>query len=264
MPITPPLDKIPALPAQGVSLLMKQVNLQVSKLINDINKLLESINKLSETTSCSDPKTKQAKDDLANVLNGITKIQPVITGLQLAVTTAQAIKAAQLLNPATAPAIISAELLLVQNMTIANSIQALTQLQQIPQILKDSLSGINLPLNDSLNTLSTICNVENTSYELPNELISTTPTQTIDSDFYNTFNVSDSDLDARLQLIQDLVAQQKDLLTSLEEAPSKVYEGETQPTPELGKPGDYFVDNKNRIIYGPKILRNEWPAGVNY
>lgn len=270
MPVTPPLDKIPALPAKGVSLLMNQVNTQVSKLVSDINNLLESTNKISETTGCDDPKTKQAKEDLANVLDSITKlqqlpskIQPVVSGLQAAVTTAQAIKAAQLLNPATAPAIIAAELLAVQNMTIANSVQAINQLAQIPEILKGALVGISLPLNNSLDTLSTVCDTEQTQYELPNEL---TPTNLQDTktEFYNTANVSDSDLIERNDTIQNLVEQQQDLLASLQEAPSKVYEGKAAPQSDLGKPGDYFIDTVNRIIYGPKVIRTEWPRGINY
>ena len=270
MPVTPPLDKIPALPAKGVNLLMKQVNTQVSKLVSDINKLLDSTNELSETTNCDDAKTKKAKDDLANVLDSITKlqqlpskIQPVVTGLQAAVTTAQAIKAAQLLNPVTAPAIIAAELLIVQNMTIANSVQAIGQLAQIPEILKGALTGINLSLNNSLNTLATVCDTEQIQYELPTELTSTN-LQDIETEFYNTLNVSDSDLSDRLDTIEDLVAQQQDLLTSLQEAPSKVYEGNAVPQPELGKPGDYFVDTVNRVIYGPKVVRDVWPTGINY
>jgi septation ring formation regulator EzrA len=270
MPVTPPLDKIPALPAKGVSLLMNQINTQVSKLVSDINKLLESINKLSETTSCDDPKTKQAKNDLSNVLNTITKlqelpskIQPVVSGLQSAVTTAQAIKAAQLLNPVTAPAIIAAELLIVQNMTIANSIQAINQLSQIPDILKSALTGISLPLNNSLDKLATVCDTEQIKYELPTELIVSNE-QDIESEFYNTLNVSDSDLTGRADTIQTLVEQQQDLLSSLQEAPSKVYKGKSSPKSDVGKPGDYFIDTVNQIIYGPKITRTEWPSGVNY
>ena len=54
------------------------------------------------------------------------------------------------------------------------------------------------------------------------------------------------------------------LFRSLKEAPSKVYEGESKPLSELGKPGDYFIDTKNRFIYGPKLIRTEWPVGIKY
>jgi len=269
MPITPPLDRIPALPAKGVSLLMKEVNKQISSLVDEVNKLNTATNKLKEVSTCSDSDTVNAKNQLDRVLKQINeiqklppKIEPVVTTLKVASSTAQAIKAAQLLNPVTAPAIIAAELLLVQNMTIANSIQAINQLQQIPIILKDSLSGLSVQLKQSLDTLSNVCNIDQESYKLLPDLID--QPQDLDTEFYNEFNVSDSDLTDRLEKIQELVNTQQNLLSSLQEAPSKVYEGTNQPIGQIGKPGDYFVDTANQYIYGPKILKDQWPEGIKY
>jgi hypothetical protein len=36
------------------------------------------------------------------------------------------------------------------------------------------------------------------------------------------------------------------------------------PDDSIGKSGDYFIDNINNIIYGPKTSDFEWPEGVNY
>lgn len=269
MPITPPLDQIPTIPSKGVSLLMNQINKQVATLIDEINKLTDFTVNLKDSSTCSDSDVNNAKNQLNKVLKQIavvqelpTKIIPMYNSIKSVSVLAQAIKAAQLLNPVTAPAIIAAELLLVQNMTIANTIQATKQLEQIPNILKESLNGISVSLKTSLDTISNVCNIDNAEYELSKDLIDNF--QDLPTEFYNEYNVSDSDIEDRLETIQQLVENQQNLLTSLQEAPSKVYEGTSIPLGEIGKPGDYFVDTKNRMIYGPKITLNEWPSAVNY
>jgi len=83
----------------------------------------------------------------------------------------------------------------------------------------------------------------------------------VDTEFYTEQNVSDSDLDLRSDTIQTLIEQQKNLITSLLEAPSQVYKQTGVPSNNLGKAGDYYVDLTTNKIYGPKT--DIWPSAVN-
>ena len=63
--------------------------------------------------------------------------------------------------------------------------------------------------------------------------------------------------------MDELVKNQQDLLTSLQEAPAQSYNGTKPPSPKLGKSGDYYIDTAAQKMYGPKNI-NGWPAPVNY
>ena len=73
------------------------------------------------------------------------------------------------------------------------------------------------------------------------------------------------DIQSRQTSINELEQQQRSLLELLE-APSKVIIAQTAGVPDnsIGKSGDYFIDNIDNIIYGPKTSDFEWPEGVNY
>ena len=83
------------------------------------------------------------------------------------------------------------------------------------------------------------------------------------SKFYNELNVSDSDLTDRSTNIKNLINQQRDLLTSLQEAPSKVYQEQGIPDANLGKPGDFYVNLDTSQVYGPKLSATEWGQPIN-
>lgn len=80
----------------------------------------------------------------------------------------------------------------------------------------------------------------------------------VETEFYNELNVSDDDLEFRSDTIEELLRQQQDLLKSLLEAPSKVYQGQGLPNNIIGKVGDYYVDTNTNQVYGPKTSINSW------
>lgn len=313
MPITPPLDRIPAIPSKLVGIINKQLSVQLNTLTDSVSKTLQASIKIPKGAKCNDPEIQRIKnllDSLSKQIQDLNKLIPVInqvnTVVKTAATVAQAIKAAQLLNPITGPAALAAELLLVQNMTILNAVQASSQLETIPNQLQSTLKGISVDIAQSLLNFSNVCNNESFQFaevvgaELDKlrdssgkwRLISGTgeggtpagsppnlespytdsfgstwiwiDNSGLESEFYQTKNVQQEDIDERNDLIQQLIETQTDLLTSLQEAPSQVYNQSGTPDPELGKPGDYYVDTENKIIYGPKVSRTEWPQGVNY
>ena len=169
--------------------------------------------------------------------------------IQTLIGTAQAIKAAQLLNPITGPAAIAAELVIVQNMTIANATIAAKQLVDLPQYINSALGPIQESLGAIVPKLASKCN--DVQFEL-------------DPNAANTAGINAGDSSIDLSIIDDAIKQQRDLLISLEEAPSQVYRDTTVPDNSLGKPGDYFIDERNKLIYGPKPSRDAWGPGVKY
>jgi len=82
------------------------------------------------------------------------------------------------------------------------------------------------------------------------------------SEFYQTKNVSESDLQQRSDAIQELISQQENLLSSLQEAPSQVYRDNGPPASDLGKIGDFYVDLQNNIPYGPKKSDTDWGGPI--
>ena len=84
------------------------------------------------------------------------------------------------------------------------------------------------------------------------------------TEFYTKVNVSEEDLDFRSDTIEQLLSQQRDLLTSILEAPSKVHQTTAAPIGSLGKLGDYVVDNANKNMYGPKLENDSWGQPVKF
>ena len=98
---------------------------------------------------------------------------------------------------------------------------------------------------------------------------------TMGTEFYTETNVSIDNIKQRANLITDLIDDQRDLLKSLQEAPAQSYNGDGPPDKDKGKLGDYYIDTKNKIMYGPKenpkydknkdtINNYGWSIGINY
>jgi len=270
MPVTPPLDRIPAIPNQLVGIVNSTLSKQLDQLSKTVLDTVEMSIKLSEETNCDSLETTRLRESLQSVSNQISRLNDIIpiinqvnTAIQGAAAASAAIKAVQLLNPVTAPAVIAAELVTVQNLTISNAIQASKQLQQIPGQIQSTLQSLSADIAEALQNFSNICN--NESFSFIEEVNSALDQQDdLQSEFYQTINVQQADIDDRNELINELIQTQIDLLSSLEEAPSQVFRQSGPPPEEIGKPGDYYVDTQNNVIYGPKLSRGPWPEGVNY
>jgi hypothetical protein len=275
--IVPPLDRIPKIPGQVAGLIQTELDKQTDNLLDQVSKIVQDSIKLPTNVHCDDPKIKQIKDQLQSIQKQIGKIQETIPKIQSNIDTVKsiigiakgiktAISVAQLSNPITAPLFIAQQLTEIQNATIVNAIESLKQFQSIPTTALSKLQTIVPPLTGAINKISSACNGEIDNLELPigapddtvadyNDLVAT--------EFYTDINVSDSDLQDRSANIQFILQQQRDLLTSLQEAPSKVYQDNGIPSPDLGKAGDYYIDLTTSIIYGPKITASEWGTPVN-
>jgi hypothetical protein len=285
MAVTPPLDRIPTIPNKIMTLIVNQLNGLLDELDGTADQLQKNTIKLPEKCDCDDPRVQKAKDDLIRLNTTIQKVQSLLpyigqvqTALQVVTTAAAAIKAAQLINPVTALPVIASELTEVQNTTISNAITSLDQLNSIPIKLQSKLDSLISNIANSILKLNSACNNAE-SFNLPAQIASEVSTEldnlsdssgngqyqdTAPSEFYNTSNVSDSDIDDRDELLTQLVDRQLDLLSSLQEAPSQVYQDTVPPENNIGKTGDYYIDTQNKVMYGPKPSRDDWGNGVNY
>jgi len=277
--IVPPLDQIPKLPGKAVSFTIKQINTQTDKLLSSVTKIVTDSVKLPINIKCDDPRIAQIKKQLTDIQTQLTtvqanipKIQQTANTLKQLVTTAIGIKSsisiAQLANPVTAPLFIAQQLTAIQDATIVNAIESLKQFSAIPASLTSKLQTIVPPLIGAITKVSGICNGNIDNLELPidvidngiNNITNTTDTTNdlVATEFYTEKNVSQSDLDDRADTIELLLSQQQDLLTSLLEAPSKVYQDYGIPANDLGKLGDYYIDLDSQTVYGPKLSSTNW------
>jgi hypothetical protein len=276
--IVPPLDFIPKLPARAVSEVMKQLDVQTDRLASQVVKTVEDSVKLPAGVQCDDPRVKKIKQQLTEIQSSITKVQEQIPRIQSTIDTvkqvvavAQGIKAAisiaQLSNPITAPVFIAGQLTAIQDATIVNAIESLNQFSTIPGTLTSKLATIVPPLTGALNKLSAACGETDADFELPGNLLNNGQlndyNDLVETKFYNEDNVSESDLQDRSASIESLLTQQRNLLTSLQEAPSKVYQIAGVPAGNVGKVGDYYIDTQTSNIYGPKPNAISWGQPVN-
>lgn len=270
--IVPPLDQIPKLPGKAVSLTIKQIDIQTDKLLISVNKTISESVKLPIGIKCDDPRIKKIKKQLADIQKQLTtvqanipKIQKTADSLKIIVTTAIGIKSAlaiaQLANPVTAPLFIAQQLTAIQDATIVNAIESLKQFTSVPTSLTAKLQTLIPPLTAAISKVSAVCNGDVDNLEIPRSLLPDTDTDLNDlvtTEFYNEKNVSQSDLDGRSDLIEQILQQQQDLLTSLIEAPSRVFQNQGVPANDLGKIGDYYIDLDTQTVYGPKASSTTW------
>lgn len=279
--IVPPLDFIPKIPGMAVNKVIEQIDIQADKLLDQVSTIVQDSIKLPINIKCDDPRIEKMKKQLAEiqvqvqtVQEAIPKIQTAIDGVKQVVTIAIGIKAtisaAQLSLP-TAGVFIATQLTAIQDATIVNALASLNQFATVPPTLTTKLKTIVPPLLAAMAKMSNACNGDLGAVELPSDLLVGTSADGFNSDyndlvgteFYTEENVSEADLTARSSTIQDLITQQRDLLTSLQEAPSKVYQQDGVPSGDLGKLGDYYIDTTTSKIYGPKLAITNWGTPVN-
>jgi hypothetical protein len=275
--IVPPLDFIPKLPGLGAERVAQEIDTQIDSLLEKTSTTIQETIKLPSNCKCDDPRIKKIKEQLAQIQEQITalqenipKIQQTIDTVKTVINTAQAIKATitatQLSIPATAGLFVAQQLMAIQDATIVNALASLQQFSTIPNTLTSKLNVLVPPLLGALSKVSGICDGDVDDLVLPESVANdrlNNYNDALQSEFYNELNVSDSDLTDRSSNIKNLINQQRDLLTSLQEAPSKVYQEQGIPDANLGKPGDFYVNLDTSQVYGPKLSATEWGQPIN-
>lgn len=280
MSIIPPLDRLTKAPSFGVDKIQQQFNDILDLVVDQANQTIKDSVKLPTNVKCDDPRVQNIKQNLENIQSLITqvqqnipKIQSAITAVNTIVSTAQginaAIAAAQLSNPVTAALFISLQTQAIQNQLIVNAVEAVKPLQSLPTQIESKILTLVPVLITAISKLNTVCGDSDIELNIPNistesaESTVTDYNDLVTTEFYNESNVSETDLTQRSDSIEQLVEQQRNLLTSLQEAPSQVYKQEGNPPPELGKIGDYYLNTSNNVSYGPKITDTDWGNPLN-
>jgi len=278
MAVPPPFDRLTVLPGKAVNKVTAALNKLINYLKKLINRLREKAGLISSNTKCNDPKIAELKQLLEKIKSVIDRVRNVlvvattiVTVLQVSITIASTSLNASLLIPIPTPPS-AAQVVNVLNTLITNIISVVKQLSITLPIITAAVAGISFALGPVINLIGSICTNEtfsadsNTIEGIADDLDTKLKDiiQQYPSKFYQTVNVSDQDITQRAQLIDELISRNQDVLTNLLEAPSKVILGSTTPNPTAGKIGDYFIDEVNQLIYGPKQNDLIWGMGVNY
>lgn len=265
------------IPAELIQRIIPLLIKQSEQLSKTVAKFTDQIMQLNSKITCSDPLIKQLKRDLQRIYNGISRIKqgvnsinritPVITRIS---TVAQTLKTIQLAIPAVpgVPTGPITELINTFDNLGINAKSSTNSLQGLIDTINIRLDMIYKTLAMGLDKLTSICNTETfaVTTDIANELNKMNRIVNYDdtapTEFYTDINVSDEDIQDRLNIIQNLIEQQLNILQNLKEAPSKVLSGNVPPDSELGDIDDYYIDIDSQIIYGPKT-ESGWGNGIN-
>jgi hypothetical protein len=244
----------------------KQIN-QVDSLVTDLNSYVSS---LSKNASCDDIEIITLKNKLKILLASVESLQQIAnvfpqisTALRTLNTAALVVGAAQLAIPS-APGVPQGPI----GQSIAAAADAVSSIKACILILQNLIEDINDLLQEVAeavtdaedaiaNTCKTNDNTAGAGLTINPVTLDTLEEQYF-SEFYRSVNVSDEDLQQRLNTIQDLVDEQLSIRLNLNEAPSRVLTGLGAPAPTLGQPGDYYIDERTQTVFGPKISIDTW------
>jgi hypothetical protein len=268
-----PFNKVSKIPSiilkQLLSLLFKQQQL-ILQLILEMDSFNVSI---SKNAKCDDAEISALKNKLGELqknidgLNSILNILPPVTTAFRTLSTVATVSSTVQLAIPTVPGVtygpigqtISAFADLIANVDACTSTlnNVIAQLNSFSSQISQSISDAEQTIADKCKTSSGIGapgTGEVTDSVDGTQLQYNDPT----SKFYQPYNVSDDDLNQRLQEIQLLIDNGFDALSNINEAPSKVLVGEGAPVNSIGQPGDYYVNTLNQIVFGPKLETNSW------
>lgn len=241
-----------------------QQTTQLSKFAQDLK---DKCQMLPTNIKCDDPraqelidelkKLQQAIENLKRLLELINRIIPILENVGII---AQVLKIVQLAIPSVpgVPGGPVAEFIRIFSAIIDNIKSAIECLKGLLDAVDTNLDNINSLIGKSIDTLGSICNNEifDVSQEVADVIDQLNGIEDLSgalpSEFYQDINVSDEDISNRLQLIEELVEQQRDLLLSIKEAPSQVINQQGAPNNSIGDIGDYYIDSTTNSIYGPK------------
>lgn len=266
-----PFNKISKIPSVILKQLLNILFKQQQLILNLLLELDSNVLSIPKNSSCDDAEVLALKDklnelqQLINNLNAILNVlPPVTTAFRTLSTTATVLSTVQLAIPPTLPSgpisqTISSFADLIANIDACTSTlnNIITQLNSFSSQIVTTITSAEQKISEICKTTSgignpTSSNVTDASGGLQLQFNDTS------SKFYQPVNVSDDTLKQRLQTIQTLIDNGFDVLTSLNEAPSKVLRGVGVPASTIGQPGDYYVNMTDQSVFGPKSETNSW------
>jgi len=264
MALTPPYDQA----VKPILNLFGNINGKVgelqSKLLSQLTELQGKITDLPENIKCSDPRIDNIKQDIQRINDIISDIQTVFGNIQNVVNILLIVATISSIAIAISLAIVLptntgiVKALEVSSYVVATILGVLGAITGLIAFAQSMLSNISSALGPILNKLGSICN--NEIFDVTQEVSDAIDqlnninnlSGALPSEFYRDVNVSEEDISNRLQLIEELVEQQRDLLLSIKEAPSQVINQTGAPDNSIGDIGDYYIDSTTNSVYGPK------------
>jgi hypothetical protein len=268
-----PFNQLPSIIPQIQQQLFPIINNVQSQLTSQAIELQNSILSISPNVSCNDVEIAQIRNQIERINQLISNVESILSFLPTLVNTldiistaARIISSAQLLIPVGPPASIS--------QLILSSAETLDRIENLVSILQTSVSSwsstfskVSSVIAEADNLLLNVCgsasdfnglgNLQtNASIQLG---LSLDDLATLYPDnFYREINVTDQDIQQRLQLISELLEDGLVVAERLNNAPSEILSGNTDPNNTIGKTGDYFINTTTGIIFGPKPTDSAW------
>lgn len=244
------IEQIPGLMTTGLT---SQLSTKLTKMTTQLTAVSSVSNSIPEGAACDSPEIQHALNQIADLQKLIADLQKfnntintIIKTVQVLATTAAAIKAIQIANPITGPGAIVTDIMVTQTLLLANVLATVKGLVSLPNLIDATVSSAQAGIASAIEKVTDAC---------PNAVV---PVDQGTADYLN------ADLDSLEKTLKDAISDQEGLLVSIEEAPSKVYQGAGIPTLDLGKPADYYIDSQSKRIYGPKPNRTSWGDGIKF
>jgi hypothetical protein len=268
-----PFNQLPTIPTRIQEQLAPVfVDLQL-KLVDIALDLQNTIASISVNVACDDVEIIKLRNLIQSLNQIIQTIQTVlsiitdiVTILQIVSAVGQAVSSAALAIPTGPPASIS--------QLITSAAQLFDKIDTFIRVIQTQLSAFTPIFNRVAKAVASadriLINTCGTRSDfvgfdglaainpLPAELTLDQLADLYPSNFYNPLNVTDSDIQARLLFIQDLVQQNLDVMQRLNEAPSEIITLSTNPGSMDGKLGDYAINTVTGQVFGPKRGNIGW------
>lgn len=226
---------------------------------------LDALN-LPINIKCTDPSVIKIRELLTQINESISVLVKLIDVIQKAgsilngiASVMQILKVIELLIPAVngVPAGPSTDRIIEINKTVDNVIGVVNSINVAVKLTNSTLKSVNSMIASVLSKLGSACpDEEFTVSQEVDDILNNTNKRNIISDypskFYDEINVSNSDIDNRLQEIQQLLNDELDVVSNLIEAPSKLIKKSGNPAIGDGNVGDFYMNMQNGSVFGPK------------
>jgi hypothetical protein len=254
------------IPVKLAGLLLNALFSQIDTIYLLAEKAAADALNLPINIKCTDPDIVKIRQLLTQINESISVFVKIIDVIQTSGAILQGIgslvqvlKVVELLIPAVngKPTGPETDRIIELNKTIDNVVTVIGSINVSVKLCNSTLKSVNRMIAAALLKLGSACTDEEfTVSQEVDDILNNTTKRSIISDypskFYDEINVSNSDIDNRLQEIQQLLNDELDVVSNLIEAPSKLIKKSGNPTIADGNIGDFYMNMQNGSVFGPK------------
>lgn len=271
-----PFNQTAKLPGIVINQITPIVTKQLEKFNSITSKIEQRLESFSKNVKCNDAEILDLKNklnQLKTILDNLNRIQqqlqPLANKLQSVSRTANTIGGILLAIPAVVGVPEGPKGQTIQTIAdlVAGILSVLNVLNVLLKIINKVIPKALNIINRADQLINSLCNNTNSGNtalqatdindsELSANVLSVNGEYP--SQFYQTVNVSNSDIEHRVDSINKLIDDGLNVLTNLKEAPSKIFYNVGKPASDLGFVGDYYIDTDTQTVYGPKTTINSW------